>query len=133
MNLGTRNKNWLNIRYSDRNNWKGQTGEEKGFCTFDTVEHGLRAALVIMLKYLKRGVNTVEKIINVWAPTNENDTALYIRNVCTWTGMKPEDPISRANLGKLVAAMARMETSNIVTDAMLAEAWREIENKGGAI
>lgn len=127
MNLGTRLNNWLNIRYVERNKWKGLTGQEKGFCKFDTVDHGLRAAFVIMQKYIARGVDTVEEIISVWAPTTENDTAAYVRNVCTWTGMKPGDHIYTANLGKLIAAMARMETGNIVNEEQTAEAWRQIK------
>jgi hypothetical protein len=126
MNLGTRLNNWLNIRYVERNRWKGLTGAEKGFCRFDTVEHGLRAALVIMQKYISRGVNTVEEIVNVWAPTTENDTANYIRNVCAWTGLRPDDAVTRDNLGRLVAAMARMETGNIVNEEQMERAWKEV-------
>ena len=34
---------------------------------------------------------TVAQAISRWAPSNENDTTLYIANVCKWCGCKPTD------------------------------------------
>lgn len=79
--LGYRNLNPLNIRYNIMNHWKGQTGCNKGFCTFDSMEHGFRAAFVLLLNYVKRGYVTPTQIISRWAPESENDTAAYIRTV----------------------------------------------------
>lgn len=77
--LGYRNLNPLNIRYNVMNHWKGQTGCNKGFCTFDSMEHGFRAAFVLLLNYVKRGYDTPTEIISRWAPESENDTKAYIR------------------------------------------------------
>lgn len=78
---GIRNKNPLNIRYSPMNHWKGQIGSPSGFCEFDTMEHGYRAALVLLLNYVKRGYDTIGSIIGRWAPASENDTQAYINVV----------------------------------------------------
>lgn len=79
--LGIRNNNPLNIRFSPMNVWKGQTGCNKGFCTFDTMEHGYRAALVLLLNYVKRGYDTISEIVSRWAPESENNTQAYINRV----------------------------------------------------
>ena len=76
--LGLRNNNPLNIRFSPRSNWIGQTGENKGFCVFDSLEHGFRAAFKLLNNYIKQGYDTVPKIISRWAPQSENNTTAYI-------------------------------------------------------
>lgn len=70
--------NPLNIRYSKRNQWIGQVGEDNGFCVFDTAEHGLRAAFLLLKNYGRKGYNTLPLIIARWAPYIENPTASYI-------------------------------------------------------
>ena len=76
----------MNIRYSTANNWKGQQGEQSGFCVFDTPENGLRAAMVILKTYRKKGVITIGDIISRWAPPTENNTQSYIDFVCKKLG-----------------------------------------------
>lgn len=76
--LGLRNNNPLNIRFSSRSNWIGQTGDNKGFCVFDSLEHGFRAAFKLLTNYIKSGYDTVPKIISRWAPQSENNTTAYI-------------------------------------------------------
>lgn len=107
--LGVRNCNPLNIRFSPNNNWKGQTGCNRGFCTFIDMEHGFRAALVLLRNYLRRGLVTPRQIISNWAPANENDTEAYIRNApYPWSSdyrlSSPED------VAILCAAMAYIES-----------------------
>lgn len=79
--LAIRNNNPLNIRFSPLNVWKGQTGSNKGFVTFENMEYGYRAALVLLRSYVKRGYDTVTSIISRWAPESENNTSAYIRTV----------------------------------------------------
>ena len=79
--LGIRNNNPLNIRFSPMNNWRGQIGCNHGFCEFDTMEHGFRAAIVLLHNYVKRGYDNVYEIISRWAPKSENNTKAYIRIV----------------------------------------------------
>lgn len=84
--IGYRINNPLNIRYSTANNWKGQTGEQSGFCVFDSPENGLRAAMVNLKSYRKKGVITIGDIISRWAPPTENNTQNYIDFVCKKLG-----------------------------------------------
>ena len=80
--IGYRINNPLNIRFSPSNNWKGQISEQSGFCVFDIPENGIRAAMVILKNYRKKGVTNIGDIISRWAPPTENDTHSYIDFVC---------------------------------------------------
>lgn len=81
--------NPYNIRYSKKNNWIGQTGMKRGFCCFDTMEHGIRACFRLLNNYILRGCDTPQKIISRFAPSCENNTNSYIKFVCDYTWSIP--------------------------------------------
>lgn len=76
-----RRNNPMNLRYSENNNWIGQTEPTNGFCNFTSVEYGFRAAYITLKNYGKRGYNTIRKIVTRWAPPSENPTQTYIKYV----------------------------------------------------
>ena len=78
----TRN-NPLNIRYSEKNEWLGQTGERNGFCVFSEEKYGWRAAFVLLKNYYKKGFRTISQIIHRFAPASENPTSSYVSFVCS--------------------------------------------------
>ncbi len=123
-NLGTRLNNWLNVRWSKDNNWNGQTGQEDGFCQFDTVGNGLRAGRIILQHYLTQGFDTPEKIIMRYAPSFENETEKYIADICLWTGYDRHEKMTLMDITNLMCAMVRQETGNRCTDALLVEAMK---------
>lgn len=80
---GIRNNNPLNIRKSP-SRWVGKLtpSTDPDFEQFDTLEHGIRAAVRIIRTYiLKYGCNTPATIIARWAPASENNTQMYINYV----------------------------------------------------
>lgn len=91
---GQRNNNPFNIRYSEKNNWVGQTGSDGSFCKFDTIGHGIRAGGVLLRNYIKAGNNTIAKILTKYAPANENNTAKYIADVETISGVNRNKGLS---------------------------------------
>lgn len=95
ISLGLANKNPLNIRFSPMNTWKGQIGSRKGFCVFDSFEHGFRAAFVLLHNYIRRDYDTVFEIVSRWAPASENDTKSYIRYVVDHLRIVDGDTFSR--------------------------------------
>lgn len=109
--IGFRINNPLNIRYSSANNWKGQTGQQSGFCVFDTPENGIRAAMVNLKSYRKQGVVTIGDIISRWAPPTENNTQNYIDFVCKKLGANISDEVEQnaQNYIALLQAMCIME------------------------
>lgn len=77
------------------------------------MEYGLRAAFLILRRYIRRyHKNTVTSIVSTWAPHSENNTLRYIDTVCARTGLKPDEQIryeDSTTMCKLVAAMAFVE------------------------
>ena len=51
------------------------------FCVFKNMTYGLRALFLNMNSQILKGNNTIEKLIQVWAPPHENDTKNYIIQV----------------------------------------------------
>ena len=117
--IGVRLNNPLNIRHNAANNWDGQIGSDGGFSQFESVGHGYRAADKLLDNYGKlHGISTLAGAIDRWAPPNENDTAKYIEDVASWTGLDPNaqldlnDPTVRRSL---LSAMTRKETGQIIS------------------
>ena len=75
-------KNPLNIRYSEKNEWLGQTGERNGFCVFSEEKYGWRAGFVLLKNYYKKGYRSISQIIHRFAPASENPTSSYVSFVC---------------------------------------------------
>jgi hypothetical protein len=111
---GIRNNNPGNIRHSAIK-WMGISDEQPDptFVCFDEPKYGIRALYKILRTYQdKHGLETVEEMINRWAPPAENDTAAYVRSVAGAIGVSPDTKIDlcdREVAEKLVAAIIRHE------------------------
>lgn len=110
---GIRNNNPLNIRKGD--NWMGlvAVSTDKAFCQFISMRWGLRAAVMIIKKYMtKYECDTIRKIINRWAPPSENNTVSYVDTVCRRTCLKPNEKLKftdKASLCSIILAMSYVE------------------------
>lgn len=110
--------NPLNIRYNPHNRWKGQVEPRNGFCQFESMEMGVRAATRLIICYMNRyRLHSPREIITRWAPPEENDTEQYIRTVCRLSGLGGNERIAETDetrLSKLVRAMAVVETGTVL-------------------
>ncbi|HFQ7884113.1 TPA: hypothetical protein ACHS9P_000462 [Enterobacter roggenkampii] len=82
------------------------------FAVFPTLDEGVLASAKQLQIYGTRGINTVSDIAKKWAPSNENDTAEYIRHVVKTTGLGANDRLNLndpAILAKLISAMSTKE------------------------
>lgn len=110
---GYRNCNPGNIE-NNKDVFQGEVipSQDSRFKQFKSMAYGYRAMFVTLDTYRKRGRNTIEKIINAWAPCNENNTNAYIDSVVKWSGV-PQDKILTDCSGRdyiqIVAAMSRVE------------------------
>lgn len=110
---GIRNNNPLNIRIG--NVWLGEVDNptDLEFEQFVSMEYGLRAAFVLLRRYIRHyHLDTVQKIISRWAPHNENHTDNYVASVCCQMGIEKDTPIKyedRETMYKLVEAMSQVE------------------------
>lgn len=111
---GIRNNNPGNIRVS-KDQWEGMTGDDGAFVTFDSPESGVRALGKNLLSYGRQGYDSIEKIINRWAPPNENDTQAYIDSVVAATGIPATQSLDLSNpdtLSALAQAISFHETGS---------------------
>jgi hypothetical protein len=85
---GIRNNNPGNLRKTGIP-WLGKVvpGTDASFEQFKTMPYGIRAMLLDIIGKHKRGLNTIQELISVWAPPVENDTSGYINSVATRSGI----------------------------------------------
>lgn len=125
---GIRNNNPLNIRIG--NTWLGEVPNpsDSDFEQFVSVVYGLRAAFCILRRYIRRyHRDTIAKIISAWAPSNENNTALYISQVAKRVGIDPDTVIhyeDAETMFSLVQAMAVQECGQRVSVDDLEKAYK---------
>ncbi|HEK0725549.1 TPA: structural protein [Proteus mirabilis] len=92
---GERNNNPGNIRHGSK--WQGLSAQQtdKDFCQFVSPEYGIRAIYKLLQTYQnKYELNTVESIIDRYAPPNENNTAGYINRAAKDIGVSVNSPIN---------------------------------------
>jgi hypothetical protein len=112
------NNNLGNLRTSNAN-WQGKGAPHNGFETFNTPQDGANAMFANLGAYVKANPSmTVAQAISKWAPPNENDTNLYIRQVMESTGINPAMPLSEvlqdpALAATLMDAMTRKEKGGL--------------------
>jgi len=110
-----RDHNPLNIR-RDGTDWEGLAPQQPDpdFCSFTSDVFGFRAAFRILITYAdKYKIDTVNALINRWAPPSENDTAAYIAKVCKRTGFAPTETLAIKTWAvsrKLIYAMTEVES-----------------------
>ena len=92
---GLNNNNPGNI-VKDSQVWLGEVvpSTDVRFKQFRTRAHGYRAIFVNLSSYIRKGHNTIQKIITRWAPAFENNTASYIAHVSAMSGIGKDTPIS---------------------------------------
>ena len=121
-----KNNNPGNIRYSVYNNWVGQLGQDyRGFVVFDTLQHGIRAMVILILNYIDDGDNCIAEIISRYAPTNENDTEAYIDTVSNMTGIGMYDDISGndSDIINTIYCMIKVESGVFVPMVLVTDAY----------
>ena len=112
---GIRNNNPGNIDFNESNDWQGQTGiESQGrFATFETPQHGIRAMTKLLQNYdSKYDFDTLDEIVNRYAPNSENNTSGYVDALARKTGLNPNETINLsdpATMKSLVTAMIEHE------------------------
>lgn len=114
MSRGLKNNNPGNIRLSGTK-YLGETipSTDKAFKQFETMAWGYRALLVVLHTYRVRyGLDSIEKMMNRYAPPTENDTERYISFVSYRSGIARDsklDTLCENDMKIVAAAISRME------------------------
>lgn len=114
---GERLNNPLNIEKGEK--WQGLASDQPDsrFAKFSNPVYGIRAAVKLIMTYRnKYGLDTISKIINRWAPSNENNTVSYINTVSTLSGVGANEKLnySPSQLASVVRAMIKVEQGRII-------------------
>ena len=86
--------------------------KNKSFKTFLTMEFGYRAMFKLLNTYItEHKLETIEKMINRYAPPFENNTSNYVKFVCDKTGFSKDKKFTKSHpdLIHLVFAMSWIE------------------------
>ncbi|ASF93720.1 structural protein [Vibrio anguillarum] len=109
MTRGIRNNNPANIE-DNGTPWRGRMGNDGRFIIFDSPVNGIRALARILNTYkVKHGLNTIEGIINRFAPPVENDTNSYIAHAEKVVGVPRNMPLTPDKYPSLIKVIIKHE------------------------
>ncbi|NDO80209.1 hypothetical protein CJP72_05280 [Citrobacter sp. NCU1] len=95
---GLRNNNPGNLNFVGQYGAKLEDGPDARFAQFPSMLDGIAALDKQVGLYLKRGTNTIDKIIDIYAPkSDKNDTNAYKKYLTTFTGLSANDKIDGSN------------------------------------
>ncbi len=97
-----RNNNPGDIEYGRFAVAHGATGSDGRFAIFPNAEAGFAAMRALFAGPGYNGL-TVAQAIARYAPSNENDVARYVANVCAWCGCRPDEAIASLVAAPLAA------------------------------
>ena len=110
---GLRNNNPGNIRRNSDVFQGEKTSYDREFKQFKSMAYGYRAIFKILSNYYRNyKLDTIRKMIDRWAPENENDTDAYIKAVSDYAGIPADDPINindREQMIRIVGGMSKVE------------------------
>jgi hypothetical protein len=102
---GERNNNPGNIERGSP--WLGLSPDQSGdsrFAVFEEPIYGIRALAKLLLNYQRiHGLQTVEQIINRYAPPSENVTQSYVQSVANRLGVSPRERLNLSDPNTLMA------------------------------
>lgn len=88
----------------------GYSGTDGRFAKFASMDNGTGAMGNLLGSYEKKGINTVNGIINRWAPASDgNPVSAYASTVAKEVGVDPNAPLTPELRPKVIAAMSRFE------------------------
>jgi hypothetical protein len=97
------------------------------FEQFYKFEYGVRALIKDLQSDYKKGLNTIRKLINEYAPNHENNTEAYVNYVANGVGILPDATLyslDKSVIEQMVFAIDRMENGgSYITSTHFNDAW----------
>jgi hypothetical protein len=88
----------------------GATGSDGRFAIFPDLQSGTRALGALLSSYNRRGFNTIDSIVNRYAPGHENNTEAYSNYLAKSMGVKRDQPLGAQHLNSLVGGVSLYES-----------------------
>lgn len=118
-----RNNNPGNLNYAGQTGAVLEDGSKARFAKFGSTAEGVSALAKQLQRYGERGLDTVSKIINKYAPSNENNTQAYIDALSKRLGVTGDQKLDlndSSTLTGLIKGIARHEAgSDYLSDSDL--------------
>ena len=117
-----------NIRL-DGTTWQGEVNpsQDPDFKQFISMDWGYRAIFVNLRSYINSGINTINTMINTWAPASDNnDTTAYINSVVQQSGYDPNQTISVSDADAMQAiakAISYVESGVPAIPSQVSDGW----------
>ena len=131
---GIRNNNPGNLTFAGQAGATKEGGPNGRFAVFGSMQEGVAALVRQIGLYVKRGRNTIRKILEVYAPPGENNTNAYIAAVSKALGIGPDDALDTENAQQvmgLVRAITNHENGKgFVSDADIAGGFQLAKGRG---
>jgi hypothetical protein len=119
---GIRNNNPGNIRFGNFAKAHGATGSDKdGFAVFPSMAAGEKALSDLLQTYRGQGIDTISGIVSKYAPSSENDTSAYIRDVSAKTGIGANQHLDLSQYAAVQRAIALHENGQAYAKASTVE------------
>ncbi|HAX6903735.1 TPA: lytic transglycosylase domain-containing protein, partial [Escherichia coli] len=98
LSRGIRNNNPGNLNFAGQKGATLESGPNARFASFPTMLEGIAALDRQVMLYLKRGKNTIDQIIDIYAPSSDgNNTSSYKSYLSRYTGLGVKEKIDGSN------------------------------------
>lgn len=92
---GIRNNNPGNLNFAGQAGATKEGGENGRFAVFESMRDGISALYKQIQLYFSRGVNTIESVVNKYAPADDNNNVqAYIKQLVGATGKQADEQLS---------------------------------------
>ena len=130
-----RNNNPGNLNYAGQTGAVLEDGSNARFAKFGSTAEGVSALAKQLQRYGERGLDTVSKIINKYAPSSENDTKAYVEVLSKRLGVSGDQKLDlndSSTLTGLIKGISRHESgSDYLSDSDLMTGLSMAGVKGG--
>ncbi|KPO57551.1 hypothetical protein [Escherichia coli] len=116
LSRGIRNNNPGNLNFAGQKGATLESGPNARFASFPTMQEGIAALDRQVMLYLKRGKNTIDQIIDIYAPSSDgNNTSSYKSYLSQYTGLGVKEKIDGSNfeiMRKLIQGIINHENGD---------------------
>ncbi|EFO3788150.1 lytic transglycosylase domain-containing protein [Escherichia coli] len=116
LSRGIRNNNPGNLNFAGQKGATLESGPNARFASFPTMLEGIAALDRQVMLYLKRGKNTIDQIIDIYAPSSDgNNTSSYKSYLSQYTGLGVKEKIDGSNfeiMRKLIQGIINHENGD---------------------
>ncbi len=116
LSRGIRNNNPGNLNFAGQKGATLESGPNARFASFPTMLEGIAALYRQVMLYLKRGKNTIDQIIDIYAPSSDgNNTSSYKSYLAQYTGLGVKEKIDGSNfeiMRKLIQGIINHENGD---------------------